>query len=357
MSVPTLPELRCTGLSHHTAPVEVRERFAVEDRHLDTRLGALLDTGLREAVVLSTCNRVEYYTFGPASQMLDQVFYGKQPSEGNPAVYRLEGQDAVRHLFAVVAGLDSMVIGETEIAGQTKKAYQHAVKANATGGFLNQLFQRAFAAAKAVRTHTRITRGPVSVGAAAVDLAEKIFGHLGERDVLILGAGETSEGVARSLQSRGVRSLIVSNRSHDRACELAALIGGQALHFDDWETACRDCDIVISSTAAPHWLVLEERMRDVMRHRPHRPLFAIDLAVPRDIEPGVGDIDGVYLYDMDALQRLADQALSERRQEAARGRDLIEKYVIAYLEWANSRPASAALSSAPGLNAASAESV
>lgn len=329
--------LFCLGLSHKTAPVDVREQFAVEPHLLGDRLGQTKKTfALDELVILSTCNRVEYYGLTQdldLSQPTKESILGDQRHSAEGHLYCKTGAEAVRHLFEVTSGLDSMVVGETEILGQVKKAYQAALNESVTGKFLNKLFQRAFQSAKEVRTHTNITRGPVSVGSAAVDLAEKIFGELSSRTVLILGAGDTSERVARSLQSRGVTSVIVSNRSFDRAQELAETIGGRALLFDQWEQACQDCDIVISSTAAPHLVMHADQVRAVMRSRPSRPLFAIDIAVPRDIDPAIEKIDGVYLYDIDALQRVAQKAMSDRKREITRCERVIDDHVQAYQDW------------------------
>lgn len=332
--------LVCLGISHKTAPVDVRERFAVEPHLLCERLQEVQrNESLSEAVILSTCNRVEYYLSLPDpisdfTQFLPLLHGGNGHLEPNHLFYKT-GETAIRHLFEVSSGLDSMVIGETEILGQVKKAYQTALGESATGKFLNKLFQRAFQVAKEVRSHTHITRGPVSVGSAAVDLAEKIFGELRTRIVLILGAGETSERVARSLQGRGVQSVIVSNRSYPRAKELAESIGGRALLFDQWEEACIESDIVISSTAAPHLVMHADQVRRVMKKRPSRPLFAIDIAVPRDIDPEIERIDGVYLYDIDALQRVAHQAMADRQREVQRCEALIDEHVRAFQAWWN----------------------
>ena len=333
----------CFGVSHRTAAVDIRERFAVSESDLPAviaELGAL--DGVAESVIVSTCNRVEYYTACPdSSAALTSVrqFLERRTGIGSGApFYTLIGPASVNHLFRVVSGLDSMVIGETEILGQVKKAYAAASAAGATARNLNKLFQRAFNVAKEVRTKTSITRGPVSVGSVAVDLAERIFGALGTCRALILGAGEMSELTARALQLRGVKKMVVSNRSHDRAVALASEMGIEPVPFEHWESCLCDTDIVISSTAAPYAIVTREKLAPVMHGRPDRPLFVIDLAVPRDVEPGVNDLEGVYLYDIDSLQTIAQQGVDNRRREITVCELLIERHVTEFVEWQRADP-------------------
>jgi glutamyl-tRNA reductase len=226
-----------------------------------------------------------------------------------------------------------MVIGETEILGQAKRAYAAARESGAAGPYLHRLFQRAFRVAKQVRTRTDITRGSVSVGSVAVDLAEKIFGDLSPRKVLLLGAGETSERTARALVSRGVREIFVSNRSGERAEALAAMFGGKAIAFEQWPTLCTEIDILISSTAANEPFLTPEILAPVLQARLDRPLFMIDLAVPRDIAPEVNKMEGVYLYDIDALQSIAHQSLGMRRQQIAAGEEIIAHHVADFSGW------------------------
>jgi len=326
----------CTGLSHHTAPVEVRERFSIADPRLEEVLTSVrkLD-GIQEAVIVSTCNRVEFYTAtlcpSLAADHLRRMM--AEHGGGEPPIYVRESPWSIRHLYRVACGIDSMVVGETEILGQIKKAYASAHGLGSTGKHLNKLFQNAFRVAKTIRTQTRITQGPVSVGSVAVELAGKIFGQLGGKQVMILGAGETSERVARSLLSRGVRSVIVSNRTFDRAARLAEEIGGMAIHFDHWENAFASVDILITSTSAPHLILTPERLRPLMRSRRGRPLFVIDLAVPRDADPALNELEGVFLYDIDSLQQIADQSMTSRKQEIERCELLIDEQVGEYLAW------------------------
>jgi len=224
-----------------------------------------------------------------------------------------------------------MVLGETEILGQLKKAYDLALKGGYTGGRLNKAFQRAFNVAKHIRTETNIQRGNVSVASVAVDLAEKIFSELSDRSVLILGAGDTSEKTARALLSRGARSILVSNRSHDKAVALAAELGGRAVQFEDWSAEFANVDIVISSTSAPHYVLDRVRLEPLMKLRRNRPLFLVDIAVPRDIEPEVNFLENVYLYNIDDLQAMADQSLKQRQEEVARCEQIIREKVQALL--------------------------
>ena len=313
-------EILCLGLNHRTAPVEVRERFAVSTPKLGSAsadLAALAEAS--EAVVISTCNRTEFYLAADdaraafekmESRLAEKV---QVDSSVKDHFYKMEKSAAARHLCRVVSGLDSMMLGETEIFGQVKQAYQAALMEGATGGALNKLFQRAFSVGKKVRTETSIQEGSTSVGNVAVDLAEKILGHLKNSEVMILGAGEMSRITAQSLVSRGAKSIFVTNRSFERAQDLATEMGGSAVRFDDWESVLERVDVVIASTGAPHAIVHREHVERARRARKFRPLFFIDIAVPRDIDPSVGEIEEVYLYDIDTLEQLADEARTRRQ--------------------------------------------
>jgi glutamyl-tRNA reductase len=328
--------LFCVGLSHHTANVETRERYAGKsqiDRTLRER------TSCAEALLLSTCNRVEIYGVSEAACETETITRclaaaaSNMEAEDAAAFYRHEGEECVRHLFRVASGLDSMVVGETEVLGQTKQAYENARSSGGAGPFLHRLFQRAFRVAKQVRTHTEITRGAVSVGSVAVELAGKIFGELEQRKVLIVGAGETSERTARALVSRGVRDLRVTNRSPERAEQLARLVGGRAVAFAEWEQQCLEIDILISSTAADEPLLTRAKLAPFLRERWDRPLFVIDIAVPRDVAPDVNELEGVFLYDIDSLQSIAEQSLAQRRQQIAAGEEIIAEHVADFVAW------------------------
>ena len=330
----------CFGISHQTANVEVRERFAIPDSALADSLTRLAQVpSVQESVLLSTCNRTEFYIVTQDSQLaiepLFHDFYGPVEANELQHLFRLQALPSIRHLFRVASGLESMVLGETEIFGQVKRAYESATRSGTTGRILNRLFQRAFHVGKHVRSATAITRGCVSVGSVAVDLAQQIFGELDGRKIMILGAGETSERTAWSFQSRGARQLFVSNRSFERATELAEAIGGRAIRFDDWEDEFRDLDILVSSTSAPHAIVTRAKLEPMLRMRRDRPLFIIDLAMPRDVDPAVHEMDGVYVYDLDSLRAIAGRTLEARKKEAEACDGLIEKHVHDFETWLN----------------------
>lgn len=334
-------EIVCIGLSHKTAPIEVREKFAIGDTLLGEVSAALSKApGLSEAVVVSTCNRVEYYVAADdgshAIRTLEDFAASRAQATTGDSFFRLRGADGIRHLFRVASGLDSMVLGETEILGQIKKAYSAAQGGGSTSRCLNKMFQRAFNVAKEVRTQTGITRGAVSVGSVAVELAEKIFGKLEHCNVMILGAGETAEMTAKSLQSRGAKAIFVSNRTYERAATLAETLGGKAIHFDHWDAEFSAIDILIGSTGAPHAVVPQSKLKPLMKHRADRPLFCIDLAVPRDFEPAVNDLDGVYLYDIDSLQGIAEEGLRIRQSELSRCEQIIDRHVEEFSHWLTS---------------------
>jgi glutamyl-tRNA reductase len=316
------------GLNHRTAPVEVREQLA------SVQLGQVLAaTPLREAVVLSTCNRVEVYGLGE-SDAADAV---RRFLREDAHLYELRDRDCVRHLLEVVSGLDSMVLGETEILGQVKDAYHAAQNAGATRTALNRLFQKAFAAAKHIRSSTSITRGSISVGSVAVDLAQKIFRDLGSRTVMVLGTGEMSESTARALRNRGAGAILVCSRTQERAESLARQLGGRAISYEQWPAEFPAIDIVISSTAAPHAIITREKLVLLMKLRKNRPLFLIDIAVPRDIERTCGDLENVYLYDIDDLQQIAQQNVVARARDLDVCRDLIAVHAEHYMRWFGER--------------------
>ena len=327
------------GLSHHSSPVSVRERFAFPEARVPAALQSLRQSGVaEEAVILSTCNRVEIYAvtaleppraFAALREFL--VAGHDYPDPLTDEIYAWGEPQSVHHLFKVACGLDSMVLGETEILGQLKKAYDLALQNGHTGGGLNKAFQRAFHVAKHIRTETNIQRGSVSVGSVAVELAEKIFSRLSDREVMVIGAGDTSAKTARALLSRGARSIIVSNRSPDKAVALANELGGRAVPFADWAAEFARVDIVISSTAAPDYILDRGKLEPLMKLRRNRPLLLIDIAVPRDIEPEVNFLENVYLYNIDDLQAIADDYLKQRREEVARCEQIIREKAGALL--------------------------
>lgn len=331
------------GLSHHSSPVELRERFAFAEAGIPPALATLRGNRIaEEAVVLSTCNRVEIYaatSLDPARAFADLkeflVTHHDHPLQDE--LYSFSEPQSLEHLFKVASGLDSMVLGETEILGQLKKAYDLALQHGHTGPRLNKAFQRAFNVAKHIRTETNIQRGSVSVASVAVELAEKIFNSLEEHEVMVIGAGDTSEKTARALLSRGARGIVVANRSCDRAAALAAALGGRAVQFDDWSREFEKIDIVVSSTAAPHHILDRAKLESLMKARRGRPLLLIDIAVPRDIDPEVIFLENVYLYNVDDLQSIADDYLKQRKEEISRCEAIIAEKIKPLLS-ENPRP-------------------
>jgi glutamyl-tRNA reductase len=331
------------GLSHRSAPVELRERFAFAESKIPDALHQLRSSGLiTEGVVLSTCNRVEIYAataLAPDDQFFARVKkflveHHAYDGELGDELYTFAEPHSLQHLFKVAAGLDSMVIGETEIFGQLKKAYDLAFSHKHTGARLNKAFQRAFNVAKHIRTETNIQRGSVSVMSAAVELAEKIFSTLAEHEVLVIGAGETSEKTARALQSRGVKKITVTNRSPERAQALAAELGPGAgtVAFEQWPEVFERIDIAVSSTSSPTAILDRSTLEPLMKRRKQRALLLIDIAVPRDIEPAAGELENVYLYNVDDLKAIADEYLKLRHEELDRCNRIISEKVAALLE-------------------------
>lgn len=328
------------GLSHRTAPVEIRERFAIPADTMAASLTALVGDGMiREVVILSTCNRVEIYAVGADAAQVERglrAWLGKRANTETTTdgtFYTHQLPDSVRHLYEVCSGLDSMVVGETEILGQVKEAYRVAHAAQRTGLALNKLFQNAFAVAKEIRASTRVGMGSVSVGSVAADLAGQIFGDLHGRAVMLVGAGEMAEATARAIKSRGSASVIVTNRSHERAVALAADLSGRAVPWEQWPQECAGVDIVISATAAPEPVITQEALAPAISRRGGAPLFLIDIAVPRDIDRAVSRLSGVYLYDIDDLQVIADQNLAMRQREGAVCKQIIRGHVDRFETW------------------------
>ncbi|HTL59990.1 MAG TPA: glutamyl-tRNA reductase [Candidatus Limnocylindrales bacterium] len=321
-------KLFLAGLSYKTAPVEVREKLAVlasRQRCCGCRLK--LAGNLTEVVLVSTCNRVEIYgvaeRVGSNVQRLFQELSGTD-FDFSPYTYLKEGQEAIAHLFSVCSGLDSMVIGETEITGQVKQAYQTAQAAKLTGRVTNRLFQTALQTAKEVRTQTGIGRGATSVGSVAVELAERIFDKdLSEKTVMIIGAGKMGEACVRHLAKKAARAVVVTNRSYERALNLAQEFGGRAVEFNALVSAMTEADIVVSSTGCPQAILRREDIASIMPARRNRPLFLIDIAVPRDIDADVQQLPNVYLYNVDHLEAIVRENVRSREQELAHCRDII----------------------------------
>ena len=336
-------ELHIVGVSHRTAALPVREALAFPREARDAALHQLCDlSGAGEAMILSTCNRVEIYARcqGPdAAQALESFlcgFHGRAPESLAQALYRLRGADAVHHAFRVASSLDSMVIGETQILGQVKEAYEAAEAAGTLGSMLGALRNRSIAAARKARTETGIGAGAVSVAYVAVELARKIFGQLTGKNVVMVGAGKMSELAARHLVSGGAAATVVAGRTMERATELAASLGGRVLPLEQLRDALSVADIVISGTGAPG-LVIRTADVEAARVRRQRPLFLIDIAVPRDIEDTVTRLPGVFLYDLDNLRSVAEANLRERRKQAAAAETLVEKEARDFIDWEKSR--------------------
>jgi len=331
----------CGGLTFEKTPIELREKIAFRDAQLPEALEQMKKLlGLREAVLVSTCNRVVYFGVTGQPERAAEAWpdflrhFHAVTEDFSPLSFQLREVPCVEHLFSVASGLKSMVVGETEILGQLKDAYQVAHTHGQTGKWLNRLFQSSFAAAKSVRSRTAITRGSVSVGSVAVELAEKIFGNLCGCHVMVIGAGDTSEKTARSLLSHGVTSILVANRTFDRAAALALELRGEAVHWDEWEERATAIDIMISSTSAPHYVLTQAKLEALLKRRERRPLFLIDLAVPRDFEPSINLLDDVYLYDIDDLQSIAHAHLRERQTEIVRSIEILKPHVERYMTWA-----------------------
>ena len=328
-------KLLLTGVSHNTAPVEVRESLAFRAEDLSRALQDLRSrAGVNEALILSTCNRVEITVTTEDSidpQTTVDLFltdHKPVPAEGiGPHVYRYEGREAIHHLFRVAASLDSMVVGEPQILGQLKVAYTAAKDAGAVCGWLDGLLTRAFGVAKRVRSETGIGQMAVSVSYAAVELARKIFGSLAGRTVMIVGAGKMSELAARHLRRSGASHVFVTNRTHDRAMEMARLFQGTPVEYDRFHATLPEVDILIASSAAPHYILNKEEMQRVIAARRNKPAYLIDLAVPRNIDPSVNDVANVFLYDIDDLQEVVNANLRERMKEAERAETLVSEEV------------------------------
>jgi glutamyl-tRNA reductase len=324
------------GLSYKTAPVELREQIAVTPSKLVCHACRLKLCGdLDEVVLLSTCNRVEVYgTTSRVTGRIDSLFrlLATTNQDFRPHVYVHEDEGAVRHLFSVTGGLDSMVLGETEITGQVKHAYETAHNARLTGRVLNQVFQKAMSAAKEIRTRTGIGRGATSVGSVAVELAEKIFRRdLSQHTVMIIGAGKMGEACIRHLAKKGAKSILVSNRSFDRAQTLAVEFNGEAIRFDDCLKAMTEVDIVVSSTGCPQTILHRDDVEKLMAARCNRPLFLIDIAVPRDIDSSVERLENVYLYNIDNLEAIVRENVRLREKDLAACRVIVDRKVAALM--------------------------
>ncbi len=329
------------GLNHRTAPIDIRERFAFCGANLNNAYEFFKDNAdLEGAVILTTCNRTEIYATTRDIERGTQVlrnfmsaYSGMDNQQLEQYLYQPSCYDAISHLFRVAAGLDSMIVGESQILGQVKDAYQEAVQAGASDGVLNTLFQKAIYVGKKVRTETQINKQPLSVPYAAVELARRNLGSLQEKTVMVVGAGEMSELVTRCLMESGVHSVIVSNRSYDKAEVMARNFNGRAVRFDLLATEMNQADIIISCTAASHYVIRPENCKEVLESRQGRKIIMIDIAVPRDINPSLKEIDGVYIYDIDDLQGVVDANHLEKQKSIRQARQIITTEIDIFNDW------------------------
>jgi glutamyl-tRNA reductase len=336
-----MSELLALGVSHRTAPLDLRERLALTEGRAVGVLGELVASeGVHEAAALSTCNRTELYLVASdpvEAESLALGFLAREagirPTELLGRLYSLRRAEAARHLFRVTAGLDSMIVGEAEIQGQVKRAYELALVEGATGAILNRAFRGALAAGKRARHETGISERGLSIPSVAVELAQRTLGDLSSRTVLLVGAGETAELTARALAARGVEAIFVANRHYGRAIGLAQRFGGRAVRIDELPAQMEGADIVVSSTNSPHHIVERQELELVMERRDGRPLLLVDLAVPRDIEPACREVGGVSLHDVDDVQSIAERNASGREAEARGAERLLASELARFERW------------------------
>ncbi len=344
-----MSELLALGVSHKTAPLELRERMALTEGRAVSLLAGLTDREeVLEAAAISTCNRTELFIYASDPVGAEAVALGHlsreaemQPTDLVGHLYSLQGSAAAEHLLKVTAGLDSMIIGEAEIQGQIKRAYELALVEGATGPILNRLFRAALATGKRARTETKISERSMSIPSVAVELAQRTLGELEERRVLVVGAGETAELTARALAAKGVQAIFIANRHYDRAIGLAERFAGEAVRFEDLPEQLVAADIVVASTSSPHQVIEREALAEVMQAREGRPLLMIDLAVPRDIHPSCREVAATSLYDMDDLQALVERNVSGREAEARLVEGIVRSETARFDRWLGSQDVTA----------------
>jgi glutamyl-tRNA reductase len=324
-----------TGLNHKTAPVELRERLAIAPENLAAETQALLShPGIREGLILSTCNRVELLICHDSDDPELATYLNRHFSVDaqtlQPHLYQYRETEAVRHLFRVASSLDSMVVGEPQILGQVKESYSAARSVGAIGPGLERLLQSTFAAAKKVRTETQIGASSVSIASVAVDLARKIFGSLEGKRILLVGAGKMSELAARHLMQQGAGSLLIANRTPERAVRMAQKFNGHVIRFEDLYARADEADILITSTGSTEFLIRTPHAQQFLHRRRNRPMFLIDIAVPRDVDPEINRLEGIFLYDIDDLQSVAASNLADRGSEAQRAEEILEQEVVRF---------------------------
>ena len=334
-------KILATGMNHETAPVELRECLATNPHGIQAALAFMRDApAFREGMFISTCNRVEALVVtedkDQAKKSIVSLFSrlgGKSGTEFQHALYHYEDQEAIRHIFRVSSSLDSMVVGEPQILGQIKEAYREAVRGKTSGVVLNRLMHKAFHVAKRVRSETGVCEAAVSIAYAAVELAKKIFYGLEKKRVMLIGAGDMAELAARHFLGQGVEGIVVSNRTFERAVEMAQEFRGEAVSFEEIPAQLGVVDIVLSSTASPDFVITREMVKGALKRRRNRPLFFIDIAVPRDVEPRVNDLDNVYVYDIDDLRGVVELNLAQRREEAVRAERIVQEEVVKFQRW------------------------
>lgn len=332
------------GLNHNTADVEVREKLAFNGEKLPEGLKRLKSLPeVKEAVIISTCNRVEMYTCVDEPERASQSilgflgdFHGLQSGPLQKSLYFRQDSEGIKHIFRVASSLDSMVLGEPQILGQVKDAFAFSLKHKSTGVLMNKLLKKAISVAKRVRTETKIAENAVSISFAAVELARKIFTDLTGKSVLLLGAGEMAELAAMYLKTNGVKEIVVANRTYERGCELANQFAGRPVKFETFTDEMLHSDIILCSTGAPTYVVNKPDVHRIMKERKQKPMFMIDISVPRNIDPNINGLENVYLYDVDDLQGVVDSNMGERKKEAEKAESIIKDEVEVFERWISS---------------------
>jgi glutamyl-tRNA reductase len=332
------------GLNHKTADVDLREKLAFNGPKLEDGIRQIRELPeIKETVIISTCNRVEIYLtvkdVGKAFEAIKDFFVSffdiRRESLDN-ALYLYDDMQAVRHIFRVSSSLDSMVVGEPQILGQLKDAFEFALERKTTGVLLNRLLKKSISVAKRIRTETKIAENAVSISFAAVELAKKIFDDLPEKTFMLLGAGEMAELAAKHMINSGVTNIVIANRTFETGCNLAKEFNGRAIHFEDYLNELAHADILICSTGAQKYVLMKDQMQKVMKERRNRPVFIIDISVPRNIDPEINDMNNVYLYDVDDLRGVVDTNILERQKEAKKAEDIIEEEIEIFKKWLSS---------------------
>lgn len=334
-------DILVVGLNHKTAPIEVREKVAFDGPKLNEAIDALKKSAtVKENIILSTCNRVEIYAgVNNIDSGIEGIkdfisdFHNVPKELLDKSLYIHKGPDAVRHMYRVASSLDSMIVGEPQILGQLKDAYDAALNNKSTGVFLNKLMRKSVSVAKRIRTETKIAESAVSISFAAVELAKKIFDDLSTKSFMLIGAGEMAELAARHLINNGVKDVYVTNRTTSRAEELAHEFQGKVVLFDHFIQELLHTDIVICSTGAPHYILMKDQAHATMKERKQKPMFIIDISVPRNIDPDINDLDNIYLYDVDNLQGIVEVNIQERAKEAEKAEEIVEEEIGSFLNW------------------------